>query len=65
MKRIAAPMTGGLFTSFVLELAVYPAVYEICRSRGSRAFRPKERPELISATGPAILTAAGQKTPIG
>jgi Cu(I)/Ag(I) efflux system membrane protein CusA/SilA len=29
MKRIAAPMIGGLFTSFALELLVYPAVYEI------------------------------------
>jgi len=29
MKRIAAPMIGGIFTSFVLELIVYPAVYEI------------------------------------
>ncbi|HET9553116.1 MAG TPA: CusA/CzcA family heavy metal efflux RND transporter [Anaeromyxobacteraceae bacterium] len=27
MKRIAAPMVGGLFTSFVLELVVYPVVY--------------------------------------
>jgi Cu(I)/Ag(I) efflux system membrane protein CusA/SilA len=27
-KRIAAPMVGGIFTSFVLEL-VYPAIYEI------------------------------------
>ncbi len=29
MKRIAAPMIGGIFTSFILELAVYPAIYEI------------------------------------
>ena len=29
MKRIAAPMIGGIFTSFVLELVVYPAMYEI------------------------------------
>jgi len=29
MKRIAAPMLGGIFTSFILELVVYPAVYEI------------------------------------
>jgi len=29
MKRIAAPMVGGLFTSFILELLVYPAVYAI------------------------------------
>jgi Cu(I)/Ag(I) efflux system membrane protein CusA/SilA len=28
MKRIAAPMIGGIFTSFILELAVYPALYE-------------------------------------
>ncbi len=27
MKRIAAPMVGGLSTSFVLELLVYPALY--------------------------------------
>lgn len=29
MKRITAPMVGGLFTSFVLELLVYPAIYFI------------------------------------
>jgi Cu(I)/Ag(I) efflux system membrane protein CusA/SilA len=28
-KRIAAPMVGGIFTSFLLELIVYPAIYEI------------------------------------
>ncbi|MFZ2447339.1 MAG: CusA/CzcA family heavy metal efflux RND transporter [Syntrophobacteraceae bacterium] len=28
MKRIAAPMIGGIFTSFLLELLVYPAIYE-------------------------------------
>jgi copper/silver efflux system protein len=27
MKRIAAPMIGGLSTSFIMELLVYPAVY--------------------------------------
>jgi len=26
MKRIAAPMIGGLVTSFILELLVYPAI---------------------------------------
>ncbi|MBK7929127.1 MAG: efflux RND transporter permease subunit [Bryobacterales bacterium] len=29
MKRIAAPMIGGIVTSFVLELVVYPAIYEV------------------------------------
>jgi Cu(I)/Ag(I) efflux system membrane protein CusA/SilA len=28
MKRIAAPMVGGILTSFVLELVIYPAIYE-------------------------------------
>ena len=28
-KRIAAPMVGGIFTSFLLGLIVYPAVYEL------------------------------------
>jgi Cu(I)/Ag(I) efflux system membrane protein CusA/SilA len=29
MKRIAAPMIGGIFTSFIMELIVYPVIYEI------------------------------------
>jgi Cu(I)/Ag(I) efflux system membrane protein CusA/SilA len=29
MKRIAAPLIGGIFTSFLLELLVYPGIYEI------------------------------------
>jgi Cu(I)/Ag(I) efflux system membrane protein CusA/SilA len=29
MKRIAAPMVGGVFTSFALELLVYPVLYSI------------------------------------
>lgn len=33
MKRVAAPMVGGLFTSFVMELLVYPAIYLLWRSR--------------------------------
>jgi len=33
MKRIAAPMVGGIATSFLLELLVYPAIYELWRGR--------------------------------
>jgi Cu(I)/Ag(I) efflux system membrane protein CusA/SilA len=33
MKRIAAPMIGGLFTSFALELLVYPAVYYLWKRK--------------------------------
>jgi copper/silver efflux system protein len=32
MKRIAAPMLGGILTSFLLELLVYPAVYHHWKS---------------------------------
>ncbi|MBI2837054.1 MAG: efflux RND transporter permease subunit [Acidobacteria bacterium] len=33
MKRIAAPMIGGLVTSFVLELLVYPAIFKLWKAR--------------------------------
>ena len=33
MKRIAAPMIGGLVTSFALELLVYPAIYKLWKGR--------------------------------
>jgi Cu(I)/Ag(I) efflux system membrane protein CusA/SilA len=33
MKRVAAPMVGGLATSFALELLVYPVLYLIWRRR--------------------------------
>jgi len=32
MKRIAAPMIGGIFTSFLLELVLYPVIYELWKS---------------------------------
>jgi Cu(I)/Ag(I) efflux system membrane protein CusA/SilA len=34
MKRIATPMVGGVITSTIMELAVYPAIYFVWRSRG-------------------------------
>ena len=34
MKRIAAPMVGGIVTSFLLELLIYPAVYVLWREWG-------------------------------
>lgn len=33
MKRVAAPMVGGLATSFILELTVYPALFAVWKSR--------------------------------
>ena len=39
MKRIAAPMIGGLATSFLLELLVYPAVFKLWKLRAMRKDR--------------------------
>jgi copper/silver efflux system protein len=33
MRRIAAPMVGGLVSSFLLELTVYPAIYAVWKRR--------------------------------
>ena len=33
MKRIAAPMIGGVITSEILELTIYPAIYQIWKRR--------------------------------
>jgi Cu(I)/Ag(I) efflux system membrane protein CusA/SilA len=37
MKRIAAPMVGGVVTSVLMELLVYPAIYFLWRKRGVRS----------------------------
>lgn len=34
MKRVVAPMVGGLATSFILELLVYPSIYLLWKSHG-------------------------------
>jgi Cu(I)/Ag(I) efflux system membrane protein CusA/SilA len=47
MRRIAAPMVGGVFTSFVAELVVFPAVYFVWRGIGlekTPLFDPEDPP---------------------
>jgi Cu(I)/Ag(I) efflux system membrane protein CusA/SilA len=34
MKRIAAPMVGGVVTSALMELLVYPVIYEFMHRKG-------------------------------
>lgn len=43
MKRIAAPMVGGLVTSFLLELTVYPAIFAIWKKRSLEERRATEQ----------------------
>jgi len=52
MKRIAAPMVGGLVTSFAMELLVYPAIYYLWR-----------RKEVVD--GPVTATRTGGETAMG
>jgi Cu(I)/Ag(I) efflux system membrane protein CusA/SilA len=52
MKRVAAPMTGGLVTSFIMELLVYPAIYLLWRSRQIKV------PSAPGDTAPAMDAAA-------
>jgi Cu(I)/Ag(I) efflux system membrane protein CusA/SilA len=52
MKRIAAPMVGGILTSFLLELLVYPAIYETWKwnfamRRGAAAPLPDDASEAV------------------
>jgi Cu(I)/Ag(I) efflux system membrane protein CusA/SilA len=60
LKRIAAPMVGGIFTSFVLELLLYPAIYELWRrktmNRDSMTL-PHEETEELSDSKLGVLTA--------
>ncbi len=56
MKRIAAPLIGGIFTSFILELLVYPAIYEIWKSR-----EYEKAPSAVRA--PSILVQSDVTTP--
>jgi Cu(I)/Ag(I) efflux system membrane protein CusA/SilA len=49
MKRIAAPMVGGIITSTLCVLAVYPAIFYLWRSRGlEKASGPAQLPSCAS-----------------
>ena len=48
MKRIAAPMIGGICTSFILELLVYPAIYAVWRERQLKQEAGADRTETDS-----------------
>ncbi|MBK9072494.1 MAG: efflux RND transporter permease subunit [Myxococcales bacterium] len=57
MKRIAAPMVGGLATSFLMELLVYPAVYYLWRRRGLPEGPVSTSPHLEQPYHPGLMPA--------
>src|SRR6266404_4726313 len=61
MKRIAAPMIGGVITSGILELLLYPVIYVFWRKRnlGTAPARPGGLPTAVAATSPSEFAALG------
>jgi copper/silver efflux system protein len=55
MKRIAAPMIGGIVTSGILELLIYPVIYVIWRKRELADQTEEEAPLIPQALIPAKL----------
>jgi Cu(I)/Ag(I) efflux system membrane protein CusA/SilA len=52
MKRIATPMVGGVVTSTIMELLVYPAIYYLWRSRSLKGLPPTETAAVQPAPNP-------------
>jgi Cu(I)/Ag(I) efflux system membrane protein CusA/SilA len=55
MKRIAAPMIGGIVTSGILELLIYPVIYVIWRKRELADQTEEEAPLIPQGLIPAKL----------
>ena len=51
MKRIATPMIGGVVTSTLMELLVYPAIFFVWRSANWSASRFRQLPKLCPHNG--------------
>jgi Cu(I)/Ag(I) efflux system membrane protein CusA/SilA len=48
MRRLAAPMLGGLFTSFLMELLIYPIIFYVAKGIALRASQQASpRPALV------------------
>jgi len=53
MKRIAAPMVGGVVTSFLLELLIYPVIFEIWK------WHSELKPALAAGHQPSVSSLGG------
>jgi Cu(I)/Ag(I) efflux system membrane protein CusA/SilA len=77
MKRIAAPMVGGLATSFLLELTGYPTIFAIWKRRSVGQSQPPTAPTVptaevvdpreartTSTSDPAASSSAPEEPPV-
>src|SRR5256885_13772268 len=55
MRRLAAPMLGGLFTSFLMELLIYPIIFYVAKSL---LMKRASRPPKARAGFPVLQTEA-------
>jgi Cu(I)/Ag(I) efflux system membrane protein CusA/SilA len=54
MRRIAAPMIGGLFTGFLMALLIYPVIFYVAKDVGARRSRNRTEPQrtpVVASTG--------------
>ena len=63
MKRIAAPMAGGMTSSFMMELLIYPVLYSIWRQREivTAATTPAPFRAVTAVVAPNFYTTTRQK----
>lgn len=69
MKRIAAPLVGGILTSFLLELLVYPPLYQLWTWHSERrgaapAIVPPASPPTSGLVPPALACVRAQPSGI-
>ena len=56
MKRIATPMIGGIVTSAIMELLIYPVIYILWKKRGLKSQDKGEMPFLPPDLIPSALS---------
>jgi Cu(I)/Ag(I) efflux system membrane protein CusA/SilA len=61
MKRIAAPMIGGMLTSAILTLLVIPAIYSIWKGWGLKARKPVGSELLLPETESRLAKPPGKE----
>jgi copper/silver efflux system protein len=66
MKRIAAPIIGGILTSFLLELLVYPAIYQIWKWNFELKRQVVLEPNPVLGANPSLIEypARAKKAPV-
>jgi copper/silver efflux system protein len=60
MRRLAAPMLGGLFTSFLMELLIYPIIFFIAKGIAQRHETALSQPR---GTVPVLATGGSDGEP--